>query len=89
MNAIKWAAVAGNFFFPGLGYLIGVPHKRVHGVLFLLGAFGLTYVEQVAVGPGHGAFWPMFVSVFVMNTAFAYDAFQEVSLLESKTPATA
>jgi len=85
---IKWVAALGNFFFPGLGYLVAVPHKRAHGVLFLLGAFGLTYVEQVAVGPGHPAFWPMFVSVFVMNAAFAYDAWQEVSMLDPEaTPA--
>ena len=79
---MKWAAVLTNFFLPGLGYLIAVPHKRLHGGLFLLGAIGLSYVEQVAVGMEHPAFWPMFVSVFVMNTAFAYDAYQEVSKLE-------
>jgi len=81
---MKIAATLGNFFFPGSGYLLAVPHKRNHGVLFLLGAVGLTYVEQVAVGFGHPAFWPMFVSVFLMNTAFAYDVWQEVSQLEAK-----
>ncbi len=81
---MKWFAVLGNFFFPGLGYLVAVPHKRAHGVLWLFAAMGLTYVEQVAVGPGHAAFWPLFASVFLLNTAFAYDAWQEVGLLEGE-----
>lgn len=85
---MKWIAALTNFFLPGLGYLLAVPHKRAHGVLFLAGAFGLTYVEQVAIGATHPAFWPMFASVLVMNTAFAYDAYQEVSLLE-REPAEA
>ncbi|MEO0602242.1 MAG: hypothetical protein AAF211_12445 [Myxococcota bacterium] len=79
---MKWIATLTNFFLPGLGYLVAVPHKRVHGLLYLAGALGLTYVEQVAVGPEHPAFWPLFASVFVMNTAFAYDAYQEASLIE-------
>jgi hypothetical protein len=79
---MKWAAVIANFFLPGLGYLIGVPHKRMQGGVFLLGAIGLSYVEQIAVGMEHAAFWPMFVSVLVMNTGFALDAYQEISKLE-------
>ena len=82
---MKWLAVLANFFLPGLGYLIAVPHKRVHGAAWLLGVIGLTYVEQVAIGPGGAGFAVMFVSVFVMNTAFAYDAWQEVSLLEAQS----
>lgn len=85
---MKWIAVLANFFFPGSGYLIAVPHKRVQGAVWLLGAFGLTYVEQIAIGSEHHAFLPMFVTVFVLNTAFAFDAYQEVSALES-TPASA
>ena len=84
---MKWMAVLGNFFFPGLGYLIAVPHKRPHGVLWLVGAVGLSYVEQVAIGPGGAGFWPMFASVFVLNTAFAYDAWQEATLLEARRAA--
>ena len=80
----KGLAVLANFFFPGLGYLIAVPHKRLQGAVFLLGAIGLTYVEQVAIGMAHPAFWPMFVTVFVLNTAFAYDVYQEAELLEGQ-----
>lgn len=82
---MRWMAVLANFFFPGLGYLLAVPHKRVQGVGWLLGAFGLTYVEQVALGPDHPAFLPMFVTVFVLNTAFAYDAWVEVGEREVAT----
>ena len=81
---MKWIAALTNFFFPGLGYLIAVPHKRIHGLLWLAGVIGLTYVEQFALGPTHDAFWALFASVFVMNTAFAYDAFQEVSLMQQR-----
>ncbi len=63
---------------------MAVPHKRIHGVLWLIAAIGFTYVEQVAVGPEHPAFWPMFVSVLVLNTGFAYDVWQEVTLLETR-----
>jgi len=80
---MKWIAVLANFFFPGLGYLIAVPHKRVQGAIWLVAALGFTYVEQVALGPTSPAFLPMFVSVFVLNTAFAYDAFVEVGELEA------
>lgn len=85
---MKLLAVLGNFFFPGLGYLVAVPHKRAHGALWLLAALGLTYVEQVALGPGHPAFWPLFASVFLLNTAFAYDAWQELERLEASRVAT-
>lgn len=74
---MTWIAALANFFFPGLGYLIAVPHKRAQGALWLVAAIGFTYVEQVALGPEHAAFWPMFVSVFVLNTAFAWDGFVE------------
>ncbi len=79
---MKWIAALTNFFLPGLGYLIAVPHKRPLGVAWLAGAFGLSYVEQVALGSTHPAFWPMFVSVFIMNIAFAVDGYMEAARLE-------
>lgn len=78
-----WVATIANFFFPGAGYLIGVPHKRAQGAIWLLGAFGLTYVEQIAIGTTHAAFLPMFVTVLVLNTAFAYDVYQEMRALQN------
>ena len=76
---MKWTATLANFFLPGLGYLLGVPRKRPQAVLWLLGALGLTYVEQVALGPGHAAFWPMFAAVFVLNSAFAINTYRELT----------
>jgi hypothetical protein len=68
-GTVKWVAVVLNFFLPGLGYIIAVPEQRVAGVFWLLGAIGLTVVEQ---GMGlqqalPDAFKVMFVTVLVMN----------------------
>lgn len=66
---MKWAALVLNFFLPGLGYLIAVPEQRIAGVFWMIGAIGLTVVEQgmnlEATLPD--AFKLMFASVFVMN----------------------
>jgi hypothetical protein len=66
---MKWAAIVLNFFFPGLGYIIAVPEQRVAGIFWLLGAIGLTWVEQLsgleAALPN--AFKVMFATVFIMN----------------------
>lgn len=74
---MKWLCIVLNFFFPGLGYLVGVPEKRVVGIFWLLGVIGLTAVEQ---GMGlkealPNAFQVMFVAVLVMNLGFAIDTF--------------
>jgi len=66
---MKWLAVALNFFLPGLGYIVAVPEMRLAGVFFLLGAIGLTAVEQF-MGLEQAlpnAFKVMFATVFVMN----------------------
>ena len=82
---MKWVAVFLSFAFAGAGYVLAVPHRRIQGVLWTLAAIGFTYVEQIAVGPEHPAFWPMFVSVFILNTAFAWDTYQEITALEQGT----
>ncbi len=71
-----WIATVLNFFFPGAGYLVN-GRRKLLGAGFLIGVLGLTYVEltlQTAYPP---LYWPMFVSVFLMNTCFAVDAFRE------------
>ena len=74
----KIAAVAGNFFFPGLGYLIlGI--KPVLAVAWLAGVIGLTYVELFIKDVVPNLYWIMFGSVFVMNPAFAVDALKEAN----------
>ncbi len=69
-------ATIANFFFPGLGYLINW-RRRLLGCFFLLGAIGLTVVETSLKTAAPELYWPMFAAVFVMNTAFAIDAFRE------------
>jgi hypothetical protein len=66
---MKWVAVVLNFFLPGLGSILFVPQQRIAGIFWLLGAIGLTVVEQAmgleAALPD--AFKVMFGAVFVMN----------------------
>lgn len=74
MNKPAIAAVA-NFFLPGAGYLIaGV--KRGLAVLWLAGVIGLTYVEFGIREPEPTLYTIMFVSVLVMNAAFAIDVYR-------------
>ena len=91
------AAALLNWFLPGAGYLM-LGHKVPLALAWLAGVFGLTYVEQIHTFAGGGnlqatdptAFAVMFVSVLVMNTAFAYDAFQVAKSQEpAGTPAPA
>ncbi len=70
-----WVATVANFFLPGLGYLLaGI--KRGLAALWLVGVIGLTYVEFGIREPEPGLYWIMFVSVLVMNTAFAVDVYR-------------
>ena len=75
-----WIPTIANFFLPGLGNIIS-GYKRDLGVAWLLGVLGLTWVEQfsglqAALPAG---FQVMFVSVLVMNTAFAIDVYRGVT----------
>lgn len=64
-----------NFFFPGAGYLV-LGHKMPLAVAWLLGVLGLTYVELSLQALDQRLWGIMFASVFVMNTAFAVDAWR-------------
>jgi hypothetical protein len=70
-----WIATIANFFFPGLGWLI-IGEKQVAGVLWLAGVIGLTYVELSIQTAAPAYYWPMFLSVLVMNTGFALDVWK-------------
>ena len=69
------AATIANWFLPGLGYII-LGQRIVQSVLFLIGVLGLTFVEFGIKEAAAGYYLPMFVSVLVMNTGFAIDAWQ-------------
>ncbi len=73
--AKTWIASILNFFFPGAGYLV-LGHKVPLALAWLVGVIGLTYVELGIQTAAPSYYWPMFVSVLVMNTAFAVDAFK-------------
>ncbi len=71
----KWIATIANFFLPGLGYLIA-GLKQGLAVLWLAGVLGLTFVEFGIRESEPNLYWVMFVSVLVMNTAFAIDVYR-------------
>lgn len=70
-----WIATLANFFFPGAGYLI-LGQKIPLAIAWLVGIVGLTYVELSVKTAAPELYLTMFASVFVMNTAFAVDAYQ-------------
>ena len=70
-----WIATLANFFFPGAGYLI-LGQKVPLALAWLVGVIGLTYVETAVKTAAPHLYLPMFASVFIMNTAFAVDAWR-------------
>lgn len=70
-----YIATVLNFFFPGAGYLL-LGHKPMLAAAWLAGVLGLTWVELSVQTAAPHLYLPMFASVFIMNTAFAADAFQ-------------
>ena len=71
-----------NFFLPGAGYLL-LGHKIPLALMWLLGVIGLTYVENIhtydkgnLLAQDSTAFGVLFVSVLIMNAAFAIDAYK-------------
>ncbi|MBM3274400.1 MAG: hypothetical protein FJZ00_04565 [Candidatus Sericytochromatia bacterium] len=88
-NKIPWLAALLNFFFGGAGYIYN-GERMLLGLGLTAGAAGLTYAELLTSGtlsntgsmlsPNPATsqfFWPIFGSVFVMNTVLALDAWQE------------
>lgn len=85
-----WIATLANFFLPGAGYLV-LGEKVPLALAWLLGVLGLTYVETAVQTAAPELYLPMFASVFVMNTAFAADAWAlgRARLAALARPATA
>ncbi len=71
----RTVATIANFFFPGLGYLIGGIKQNL-AVLWLIGVIGLTIVEFGIRDSEPGFYWLMFSSVLLMNVAFAIDVYR-------------
>ncbi len=70
-----WLAAILNFFFMGPGYIY-LGQKIGLGIAFTLGAIGLTFVELQIQQVDTMLYAIMFASVFVVNTAFAIDAYR-------------
>ena len=84
MNNKPVVAAVANFLLPGLGYLIAGT-KQALGLLWLVGVVGLTWVE-FGIRESEPTLWAiMFASVFVMNTAFAVDAYRTVAHRNGRT----
>lgn len=66
-------ATALNWFLPGLGYII-LGERILQSVFFIIGLVGLTWVEFGIKEAAADYYLPMFISVLVMNTGFAIDA---------------
>lgn len=78
-----WLSALLNFFFMRVGYIYN--GKRVMlGALFTAGAIGLTYVELSIQEIVPAIYWIMFVSVLVVNTAFAIDGYNEAKQINEK-----
>ena len=71
-----WISAILNFFFMGLGYIYN-GQKKILGLLFTVGAIGLTYVELSIQEPLPDLYIVMFASVLIVNTAFAIDGYKE------------
>ncbi|MFT4976187.1 MAG: hypothetical protein ACI8S6_002083 [Myxococcota bacterium] len=96
MNKNPWIAAVLNFFLPGAGYMY-TGRRRLLGAGWLLCAILLTVVEQSAgIFPALGieaaglqtaaptVFNLLFVTVLLMNTVFAVDAYQEAKQLSAE-----
>ncbi len=74
--AKRITATLTNWFLPGLGYLI-LGKKIALAIPWLVGMVGLTYVEFGIKEAAPEFYLPMFLSVLVVNSAFAVDAWKE------------
>lgn len=78
-----WLSALLNFFFMGVGYIYN-GQRVMLGALFTAGAIGLTYVELSIQEIVPAIYWIMFVSVLVVNTAFAIDGYNEAKQINEK-----
>jgi len=88
----KWAAAGLNFFFPGAGYMYNGDKPLYVTAPILAGSLGLAYVEQIhefedgktLLDHDKTAFTVMFAAIFVANTGFAVDAYQEAKRINKR-----
>ncbi len=92
----QWLAGGLNFFFPGAGYMYNGDKPLYVTAPILAGSLGLAYVEQIhefddgntLLEHDSTAFGVMFAAIFIANTGFAIDAYQEAGRINKREKAT-
>ena len=82
MNKNPWIAAILNFFLAGPGYIYN-GRRRLFGVALTIGAVALTYVELNLQTAAPDLFVVMFATVFLLNTFFAIDGWQEAKAVNA------
>lgn len=88
----QWVAGGLNFFVPGAGYAYNGEKPLYVTVPLILGTAGLVYVEQIhefddgkrLQDHDSTAFGVLFGAIFIANTAFAIDAYQEAGRINRR-----
>ena len=84
MKKKSWLAAVLNFFFMGAGYIYN--QKRIAlGIGFTITAIVLTYVELQLQESNPTLHKIMFGAVFLLNTCFAIDAYNESKNTSTQT----
>lgn len=76
MNKNPWIAAVLNFILAGPGYIYN-GRRPLFGVALTIGAIALTYVELNLQTAAPHLFPVMFAAVFLLNTFFAIDGWNE------------
>lgn len=82
MKKKPWISALLNFLFMGPGYIYN--QKRIAlGIGFTIGAIVLTYIELQLQGSNPTLHKIMFGAVFLINTCFAIDGYNEAKKITS------
>jgi hypothetical protein len=92
----QWVAAGLNWVLPGAGYAYNGEKPLYVTVPMMLGAVGLTYVENIhefddgkrLLDHDKTAFGVLFGAVLVINTALAIDAYQEAGAINARSTVT-
>lgn len=87
MNKKPWIAAVLNFVLAGPGYIYN-GKRPLFGVALTIGAIALTYVELNLQTAAPQLFPIMFAAVFLLNTFFAIDGWNEAKSLNGMQTAT-
>lgn len=82
MNKKPWIAALLNFIFMGMGYIYNQKIIGL-GIGFTLGAIVLTYVELQLQESNPIVHKVMFAGVFLINTCFAIDGYNETKKINN------